>query len=130
MDTIKRETAVVRELAKRYMEIAVSDNHARMLRRFRENNDLKIVRPPLIIEEIPWHEMDIDGELDCVCTHPALRDMENTLRQQLYREKHLKCDNYIEPVWIIQKTVTNSGFGFETEEERLAVDRRNNIVSH
>lgn len=55
MDTIKRETAVVRELAKRYMEIAVSDNHARMLRRFRENNDLKIVRPPLIIEEIPWH---------------------------------------------------------------------------
>ena len=120
----------VRELAKKYMDIALSDKHVRMRRRFRDSNDLKIVRPPLIMEEIPWFEMNMDDELTCVSTDPRLRDMEYRLRVQLYREKHFKCDNYIEPVWPVGKKVTNSGIGFEIEEKRLAVDQANNIVSH
>ncbi len=130
MDGINGEVAVVRELAKRYMEIAVSDRHVRMRRRFRDSNDLKIVRPPLIMEEIPWHEMNMDGELDCVCEDETLRQMEYQLRVQLFREKHFRCDNYIEPVWVIGKRFTSTGIGFEIEEERLAVDARNSIVSH
>ena len=128
MDT--SEVTIVRELAKKYMEIALSDRHVRMRRRFRDSNDLKIVRPPLIMEEIPWHEMNMDGELDCVCEDKALRDMEYRLRVALFREKHFRCDNYIEPVWTISRASSSTGIGFEIEEERLAVDRRNHIVSH
>ena len=112
------------------MEIAVSDKHVRMRRRFMDSNDLKIVRPPLIMEEIPWHEMNMDSELDCVCEDKTLRGMENFFRVQLFREKHFKCDNYIEPVWVVSKSFTNSGNGFEIEEKRLAVDQANHIVSH
>ncbi|MBQ8953036.1 MAG: hypothetical protein IJ048_02880 [Clostridia bacterium] len=130
MSMENRETAVVRELAKRYMEIALSDRHVRMRQRFKDSNDLKIVRPPLIMEEIPWHEMNMDGELDCVCQDETLRQMEYSLRVQLFREKHFKCDNYIEPVWVIGKACASTGFGFEIEEKRLAVDQANNIVSH
>ncbi len=130
MNDASRETAVVRELARRYMEIAQSDRHVRMRRRFRDSNDLKIVRPPLIMEEIPWHEMNMDGELDCVCTDETLRRMEYALRVQLFREKHFRCDNYIEPVWVIGKASSSTGIGFEIEEKRLAVDQANNIVSH
>ena len=125
-----REIQIVRELAKKYMEIAVSDRHVRMRKRFKDSNDLKIVRPPLIMEEIPWHEMNMDGELSCVCEDKTLRDMEYFFRVQLFREKHFRCDNYIEPVWVVGKSFTNSGIGFETEEKRLAVDQANNIVSH
>ena len=127
---MNREISIVRELAKQYMEIAQSDKHVRMRRRFRDSNDLKIVRPPLIMEEIPWHEMNMDGELDCVCEDKTLRDMEYRLRVQLFREKHFKCDNYIEPVWTISKASRSTGIGFEIEEKRLAVDKANNIVSH
>ncbi len=130
MSDLKKDTAVVRELTKRYMEIAVSDKHVRMRKRFRDSNDLKIVRPPLIMEEIPWHEMNLDGELDCVCEDPELRGMEYGLRVALFREKHFRCDNYIEPVWVIGKSFGSTGNGFSIKEERLAVDRRNNIVSH
>ncbi len=130
MGTVREETGVVRELARRYMEIALSDRHVRMRRRFRDCNDLKIVRPPLIMEEIPWHEMNMDGELDCVCEEGFLRDMEYRLRVQLFREKHFRCDNYIEPVWMIEKASASTGFGFSIDEKRLAVDRANNIVSH
>ncbi len=130
MDSTRKETGIVRELAGRYMEIALSDRHVRMRRRFKDSNDLKIVRPPLIMEEIPWHEMNMDGELDCVCENEELRQMEYRLRVQLFREKHFRCDNYIEPVWTIDKASQSTGIGFTIEERRLAVDRANNIVSH
>ena len=130
MNSRKKDLGVVRELTKRYMEIAVSDKHVRMRQRFHDSNDLKIVRPPLIMEEIPWHEMNLDHELDCVCEDAELRGMEWGLRVQLFREKHFKCDNYIEPVWAVGKSMSNTGNGFAIREERLAVDQRNSIVSH
>ena len=127
---MNNEVSVVRELAKKYMEIAQSDKHVRMRRRFRDSNDLKIVRPPLIMEEIPWHEMNMDGELDCVCQDEALRAMEYRLRVQLFREKHFRCDNYIEPVWVVSKSFSSTGNGFQIEEKRLVIDAANSIVSH
>ena len=86
MSDIMRDREIVRELTKRYMEIALSDRHVRMRKRFRDSNDLKIVRPPLIIEEIPWHEMNYEHALDCLCEDPGLRGMEYGLRVALYRE--------------------------------------------
>jgi len=130
MSDFTAEREIVRELAKRYREIADSDRHVRMRKRFRDSNDLKIVRPPLIMEEIPWHEMNMDGELDCLCTDPGLRGMEGWLRMQLFREKHFPCDNYIEPKWPVYKTYSSTGIGFEAMEEIVKTDDRNHIMSH
>ena len=132
MSDLGKERQLIRELAKRYMEIAESPKHVRMRRRFRDSNDLKMVRPPLIMEEIPWHEMDIDGELTCVCENDALRGMEWRLRSELYRERHFACDNYIEPVWAVYKSYGNTGNGLASmaKETIISTDDRNNIVSH
>ena len=43
--------------------------------------------------------------------------MEWKLRMQLFREKHFRCDNYIEPVWTVSKSFENLGIGFEAQEE-------------
>lgn len=126
----EKELAIVRELAKKYMEIAMSEKHVNMRRRFRDSNDLKIVRPPVIIEEIPWHEMNFEGALDCQCQNKELRQMEYFFRKELYRETYFHCDNYIEPVWAVYKSFSNTGNGFAIQEERLAVDKANHIVSH
>ena len=126
----KKELTVIRDLARQYMEIALSDRHVKMRRRFRDSNDLKIVRPPVIMEEIPWHEMNYEGALDCLCEDETLRGIEYALRVQLYREKYFKCDNFIEPVWPVYKSFSDTGNGFAIKEQRLAVDAKNNIVSH
>ena len=118
MENIREQTALVRELGKRYMEIASSDLHRRMRQRFRDTNDLKIVRPPLIMEEIPWHEMNYEHELDCLCEDPGMRGMEYGLRVALFREKHFRCDNYIEPVWVVSKSYSNTGHGFSIRAMR------------
>lgn len=124
-----KEIGVIRDLCKRYMEIAVSDKHVRMRKRFRDSNDLKIVRPPLIIEEIPWQQMNIDHALDCVCEDPELRRMEFSLRTSLFREKYFKCDNYIEPFYVVRKSFSSTKTGLEVEEHVLTAEKTN-IRSH
>ena len=126
----QNELKIVRDLAKEYANIANSEKHLKMLRRFKDNNDLKVGRPPVIIEEIPWHEMNMDGALDCVCTNDMLRGMEYGLRVALFREKYFKCDNYIEHVWSVGKTYSSTGNGLAVHEKTLSVDKRNGIVSH
>ena len=37
---------------------------------WRRLNDLEPVRPMVWINEIPWHEMDVDGELTLQCHDP------------------------------------------------------------
>ena len=59
MSSVGKEITVIRELAKQYMEIAVSDKHVRMRQRFRDTNDLKIVRPPVLIDELNTPVIDI-----------------------------------------------------------------------
>ena len=130
MSDFQKEKSAVRELAKQYREIAESPKHQRMRQRFKDNNDLKPVRPPLYMDEIPWFEMNIDGALSCVCENDALRGMEWRLRTELFRERHFACDNYIEPVWPVYKSYRSTGNGLNAKEETVAVDDRNWIVSH
>lgn len=130
MNDFRKEREIIRELAKQYREIAESPKHVRMRRRFRDTNDLRIVRPPLIMEELPWFELNMDGELDCVCEDDRLRGMEWRLRSELFREKHFRCDNYIEPVWTVHKAFRSTGNGLGAKENTVSVDDRNWIVSH
>lgn len=125
----KKDVEIIRELAKQYMEIALSDRHVKMRRRFLDNNNLKIVRPPLVIEEIPWQQMNIDGELDCRCEDEKLRGMETNLRRALFREKHFRCDNYIEPVWPVYKSFSSTGIGFNPEDTSIGAEKTD-IRSH
>ncbi len=130
MSNLNKEIAIIRELAKKYMEIAVSEKHVRMRQRFRDSNDLKIVRPPVCMDEIPWHEMNFEGALDYVCETDSLRHIEYILRTALFREKYFKCDNFIEPCWRVFKSYTDSGIGFDVQEKRLSTDSKNSIISH
>ena len=129
MSNYRKEREIVRELAKQYMEIAMSDRHVRMRQRFRDSNDLKIVRPPLIID-VPWHEMNGGPELDLVCEDGTLRNMEFEFRTALYQDRHIKSDNYIEPVWPVDKECSSTGNGLSVKEDRLEIDNRLSVVSH
>ena len=129
MNKRNHEIRIVRELAMKYMEIAVSEKHVKMRKRFRDTNDLKCVRPPVIIEEIPWQQMNYEGELDCYCEDEELRGIEHTLRIQLFREKYFKCDNFIEPFWVVGKSYSSTGNGLSVRERTIQA-KNTGIVSH
>lgn len=126
----RREKQIVRELAGKYMELATDEKQQKMNQRMKDTNDLKLVRPPVLVEEIPWYQMNVDDELTCVCQDPKVRAVEYELRKSIYRRRHFRCDTLFEPFFRVRMAYDSTGIGLEQKEEILRTDDINNIVSH
>ena len=125
-----QEKEILRELAKRYAELAALPIQAERMNRARDVNDLKPRRPVVWINEIPWHEMDIDGNLALKCQNPFARELEWNLRTTLYRWEYIQADMVVEPAIVLRKQYASTEMGIEVKENTRSVDDRNNIISH
>lgn len=121
---------VIRELAKKYMEHALSDKQQAANRRMQDTNDLKMVRPPVLINEIPWHQMDIDGELVCRCSDPRMREVEGHLRRHLYMVKYFRSDVILEPFFRVNASIEETPCGWDVRENTLDIEQSGHIISH
>lgn len=123
------DKAVLRELGKSLAEIAASDENERNAALWRDLNDRKMTRPAVYINEICWHEMNVDDELTLTTTHPMATELETYLRQQLYLWRHMRANMVVTPYIECPMVVYDSGFGIEEQVETRATDDLNNIVS-
>lgn len=110
---------IIRELAKQYMELALSEQQQRSNQRMKDTNDLKLVRPPVLIDEIPWGELEKDESLVCLCQDPGARGVETHLRRTIYKKKHFKADVLMQPYWRVPMSWSMSPSGLEKERVRL-----------
>lgn len=125
-----KDKLIIRDLAKRYMELATDEAQQKMNSRMKATNDLNLVRPPVLMDEIPWYQMDIDGELKCVCEDKNVQKHEAFFRRAIYRRKHFKCDTLFEPFFRITMAYDSTGIGISAKEEIRRTDSTNNIISH
>ena len=126
----EKDKTMLRELAKQVRDLAADDVNRERVSRIRDMHSLKPVRPPVWIEEIPWHEMDMDGELTGRCETEEGRDMERFFRRILYRWKHIQADMVVEDTFYVLKNYIDSGIGIEIKDEIRTTNAANNIVSH
>jgi len=124
------EKEILRELAKKYTEIAAHEANAERAGRMRSVNSLRPVRPPVLVNEIPWHEMDIEGELQLRCENTVARQMEFYFRSMLYRWKYIQADMVADINYYVNKSFVDSGIGITVKETIISSDDRNYIVSH
>ncbi|MCL2835094.1 MAG: hypothetical protein FWD78_18145, partial [Treponema sp.] len=124
------EKSLLRELAMQVRDLAAQDVNRERKRRIRDMHSLKPVRPPVWIDEIPWHEMDINGELVLHCETEGACKMEQQFRRTLYRWKYIQADMVVEDTFYVNKAYTDSGIGIEIREETISTNAKNNIVSH
>ena len=110
----------------RAAELPVQREKAELWRRL---NDLAPVRPMVWINEIPWHEMDVDGELTLQCRDPWLREVETELRRQLYQWRHLPADMIVSDHVPCAVVIHSTGFGLREEVEIARTDAASDIVS-
>jgi hypothetical protein len=129
-NTLREDTRILRELASRFAVIAHDDRNTETRRLHCGVNDLKPERPIVLIEEIPWHEMNFDGSLTLQCSDPLFRRVELYFRQQLYRWRHLRADMVVLPYLPVYKHIHSTGIGVKVKEETLKTDAANPIVSH
>jgi len=121
-----RET--LRALAARYMTYALSDQNNEKRELWRALNNLRMQKPMITIDQMPWHELDVDGFLGCTVEDPYFRGVEWELRTEIYKWEHLPADMVLNPYINLSRPVSNTGYGLTTR--RLAHDSTGNIQSH
>ena len=121
---------VLRELASEVAEIAALPAQQETIALWHGLNGLRPARPMVMIDEIPWNEMDVDRELTLQTEDGFCRGLEATLRQTLYAWRHFPVDMVVEPVIDIPKVIRTDGFGVGIEETTLATADDNVILSH
>lgn len=126
----QEEKTRLRELALRYMDLAQRDENRERVARGRDINDLVPRRPMVWLDEIPWHEMDIDGELVLHCQDEDARAMEWFFLTSLYRWKYIQADMVLPGCYYIQKAYSSSGYDVAVNENTMSLDQRNHIISH
>ncbi len=132
---------VLRELGKQIVEIATSPINEEYVELQKRINNLEMVKPIVYIYEIPWHEMDVYGELKLKTKHPLCRRYEARLRRTIYKWNHRLGAPVEDPrfeypgldptiVQPLQDYVYDTGFGIYVQADVVKTDERNPVVSH
>ncbi|MCY2930134.1 MAG: hypothetical protein NTV86_11700 [Planctomycetota bacterium] len=103
-----------RELARRYQQVAQLDVHRRTIEDWQRLNGLKPARPMVMIDQIPWHEMNVDDELTGRCEDPFLQHLECGMLTALYKWKHFPADMAFYPFLQVPKVYSSTDIGVES----------------
>lgn len=86
------EAKVLRNLAQQYMEYACANDQEEKKTLWKALNGRRMQRPMIMIDQLPWNEMNVDGSLTPVVEDPYWRAFEAELRRTLYKCRHLSTD--------------------------------------
>ena len=114
----KNDLTTLRGLAEKYTEFALADENLAIPERYRELNSLNyLVRPPVLVFEEPWGELNCE-ELRLKCADPRCRALESRLRIDIYKCTHHRGDYALKPYAEARVVVDDSGYGFRVTDSR------------
>ena len=128
-----RETEIMRELARSYMEYALAPRQTELQKLWIAHNTGRGERPMVLIDQIPWHEMDVDGSLVCQIEDPYWRGVECSLRRSLYKARYMPADMLLTPYILIPRILkypNYRSYGIQIQESISRTDQVNDVVSH
>ena len=121
---------VLRSLAIEIAEIAALDVQEETRKLYRAVNGLKMIRPVVLLDELPWNQLNGDGELTLQCEDEFLRSVELGMRRTIYKWKHCRGDMIVEPFYALSRVIHVDPIGPKVVESTISIDKGNNIVSH
>lgn len=124
-----QDKEALRALAGRYMAAATQDRNGERVQLWRALNRGAMQRPMVVIEQLPWHELNGTGELDCTVQDPYWRGVELGLRRELYKWEHFPVDMVLDPFIVLPRAVSGVGYGITPDAERLAFDAVSDVIS-
>jgi len=125
----QEEIDVLRKLAEEWAIIADQPVHKEKARLWQKLNDLESERPMVWINEIPWHEMNVNDELSLSCKDPWARSQEDLMRKTIYQWKHMPGDMILNPWLDCPLSIYSTDFGIIEDVDLAITDPENDIVS-
>jgi hypothetical protein len=120
---------ILRGLAEEKARIAALPGHQDRAALWTQLNDLESVRPLVWINEICWHEMNVDDELTLRCAGAWAREQEDVLRREIYQWRHLPGDMVVNP-WIeCPRAIHSTDFGIIEATDVVRTDDASDVVS-
>jgi hypothetical protein len=123
------DKAVLRELGKRKAEIAALPVQQEKISMWKTLNTLGDTRPMVWINEIPWHEMDVNDELKLTTSTDFARFLETRLRRTLYQWKHMPADLIVEPTLPCYYKIHDTGFQISEDVDIALTDDNSDVYS-
>jgi hypothetical protein len=130
MSINNKDLNIIRELARQVAEIAALPVQKETIALWKNLNKLKPVRGMVMIDQVSWHEMNVNDELTLQTEDGFCRGFEWQLRQTLYQWKHMPVDMVVQPFVNVYKAIHGGGFGVGVIEETAVLDPRNSVVGH
>lgn len=124
-----KERDVLRTLAQQYADIAHLDVHKEKIELWKALNRGKMQRPMVLIDQLPWNELNINNELTLQVEHPFFQSVEKEMRRTIYKWRHMPADMVVEPFITIPKLITNTKYGLQAEADKRVTDQDNSVVS-
>ena len=113
-----KDVSILKGLAERIARIAELDVQKHNRELWRGVNDLKKKTAVIIkFDEVPWTEMNVNGELDLKTTDRFAQSIESQMQGTLYQWEHMRCDMVVEPMLPSWLAVIDLGFGLDVKEE-------------
>ncbi len=126
----QHDRTVLRKLASEVARVAALPVQEEKRSLWRKLNSLRPERPLVMIDQVCWNEMELDGELTLSCADQECRAWEQRLRRILFQWRHFPVDMVVEPTFDVPMAVCNTGFGIDTKEEIAITDPANDVVGH
>lgn len=126
----QKDISILRALAAEYAEAAALPVHAEKRALWKDLNEYRTARPMVLIDQICWAEINVNGLLDPQAEDPYWRGVEAGLRKQLYCWKHLPVDMVLNPYISIPKPIHDSQWGVDVEEDIIKQTEKADVASH
>lgn len=129
MNLSAHDNDILRRLGENQARIAALPIQKEKAELWRRLNDLEPVRPLVWINEVPWHEMDIDGELTLQTHDPWAQKIETELRRLIYQWNHFPADMVVSSFIACPLEIQSSGIGLNEDADIVLTDPDNDIIS-
>jgi len=125
-----KDRLIIGELARQVAEIAALPVQQETIRLWKALNALRPVRPMVMIDQVPWHEMNVADELTVRSQDDFARSLETRLRRTLYAWNHMRADMVVEPFIDLRMVLGDTGFGIDTKDVTAVTDPASDVLSH
>lgn len=124
-----KDREVLRRLGWETAKIASDPRNAENARGWELLNDKKSFRPMVWINEVPWHEMNVNDELTLQCETDWARALEDQMRKTIYQWNHFPGHMVVSPYLECPLAIHSTGFGITEDADAVATDEKNDVVS-
>jgi hypothetical protein len=118
-----KDISILRDLAKRYLEICHDPLQAQRCDLWRKHNSFERVPPPIYVRSFAWREMP---EAKLLCQDKFFRQHEDFFRQSIFRSSFM--DDFVFEPWVTVNAGHKCG-GWGVDSQRNYVDETEGMLT-